>query len=540
MPSALGLALSALVWLAPPPVLPLPSRTGAEGPPRPAGVDPPAGAHAAPTSPALARAQNRAMLDGPFPSSGLTRGVSEGTLLLDEDPAVRALALERIRGLGASVVRIPVDWSATVSPDPAPGFEAADPASADYDFAPIDAAVLSAVAAGLEPLLVVSHAPAFAEASPRWRFAYAGSWDPSSQALAQFAAALALRYDGSFPDPQDPARALPRVRLLQAWNEPNLARYLAPQWVAERGRWTAFSPLLYRELLNGFYAGVKSVEPTDVVLAAGVAPDGEPAGVGRMAPVQFLRALLCLAPARAPGSSGCADPPHFDVLDFHPLSVAGPDAPAPSSLEIAISDAAKITGLLHRAERARTALPAGVKPVWVTELNWESAPQILTGVPERLQAQWVSRALHRLWIAGVSLVAWQFLVDPFPGVRAETPTGGVVEYPRPAGLYSADADGNPASAQPKPFALGFSFPFDPLRVDSRHVRIWALLMHPRQRVLLQREVRGGTWRAVARLRADAAGVLNALVSITGSMRVRLRAGALTSAPESVPRERSRL
>ena len=114
------------------------------------------------------------------------------------------------------------------------------------------------MAAGLTPLLVVSHAPAFAEAAPRWRYAYPGSWDPSPEALRAFATALARRYDGGFPDPLDLARTLPRYVCFQGWNEPNLARYLEPQWVARDGHWTAFSPLLYRELLNGFYVGVKA------------------------------------------------------------------------------------------------------------------------------------------------------------------------------------------------------------------------------------------------------------------------------------------
>ena len=104
---------------------------------------------------------------------------------------------------------------------------------------------------------MVSHAPAFAEAPHRWPYAYPGSWAPSPTALEEFAAALARRYDGCFPDPLTPGHALPRVRLFQAWNEPNLARYLEPQWVAEDGRWSAFSPLLYRQLLNGFYTGVE-------------------------------------------------------------------------------------------------------------------------------------------------------------------------------------------------------------------------------------------------------------------------------------------
>jgi hypothetical protein len=494
------------------------------------------------------RAQNRALLYGPFPRSGLTRGVSEGTLLLNETAGVRELAMTRIRDAGASVVRIPVDWRSTVTEGLPPGFDAANPASPDYRFAPIDAAVLSAVSAGLTPLLVVSHAPAFAEASPRWPYAYPGSWAPSPAALGEFATALARRYDGSFSDAQVPGGVLPRVSLFQAWNEPNLTRYLEPQWVVQEGHWTAFSPLLYREMLNGFYAGVKSVEPSDTVLAAGVAPNGDPEGVGRMQPVRFLSEMLCLSPGSARRKSvrrsplaSCPDPPHFDVLAFHPLSVGDPNVPATSSLDASISDAAKITGLLGQAERLGTALPPRVKPVWVTELNWESAPQTPQGVPGVLQAQWVSRALHRLWIAGVSLVTWQFLVDPYPGVRAATPTGATVEYPRPAGLYSAGTGGNPESAQPKPFLRGFSFPFDPLRVDPGHVRVWALLVHPRQLVLLQRERRhGGVWAAVARLHANRYGVLNVLVSLRGALRLRLRSSGVDSAVAFVPVGRSRL
>jgi hypothetical protein len=540
VPSALGLALTALVWLAPPPVLPFPSRTGPEGPPRPVSATPPFGAELPATSFASVRAQNRALLEGPFPGDGLQRGVSDGKLLLSEPAAVRALALTRIREAGARVVRIPVNWTDVVNGDPGPGFLATDPASVEYHFALIDEAVLATVVAGLTPLLVVSHAPAFAEAVPRWHFAYPGSWDPSPQALRAFATALARRYDGSFPDPLDPARPLPKVRLFQAWNEPNLARYLEPQWVAREGHWTAFSPLLYRELLNGFYAGVKAVAPDDVVIAAGVAPNGDPAGVGRMAPVSFLRSLLCLTTNDVRRAAACPDPPHFEVLAFHPLSVGNPDVPAPSSLEVSISDAAKITGLLEHAERAHTALPDGAKRVWVTELDWESAPQSPQGVPPRLQAAWVSRALHRLWVAGVSLVSWEYLVDALPGVQLNTPTGGTVEVPRPAGLYAAGPDGQFASATPKPFLRGFELPFDPLRVNARQLRVWALLMHPRQLVLLQRERHGGGWGTVARLRANRSGVLNLLVALRGALRLRLRAGTLVSAPVSVGRARSRL
>ncbi len=462
---------------------------------------------------------------------------------MSPDASVRQQALTRIHATGASVVRIPVEWRYIVSADPPAGFDASDPGSPAYSFTAVDAAVRDTVAAGLTPLLVVTRAPAFAEAPNRWPYAYPGSWAPDPVAFGEFATAVARRYDGSFPDPLLAGHALPRVRLLEAWNEPNLAHYLEPQWVAEGGRWRAFSPLLYRELLNALYAAVKAVAPTDTVIGAGLAPNGEPTGVGRMTPIRFLQGMLCL---EVPVRASCSDPPHFDVLSFHPLSFESPDLPAHSSQDVAITDIAKVTGLLGAAERMRTVQPRGSKPLWVTELNWESDPPAAHGVPGRLQAGWISRALHRLWVAGVGLADWQFLMDPYPDLTLATPTGGTVTVSRPAGLYSPGPGGELTGARPKPFLRGFTLPFDPLRVDRGHVRVWALLMRPDQSALLQRQGRGGAWRTIARLHAGRDAVLNTLVPLRGTTNLRVVSGAgaclpaSVSASASVPRNQSRL
>ncbi len=537
----------AVSWPQPPPVLQLPSRSGAEGPPRPFGAEPPTGGEEPHTARHWALAQNRALLYGPFPAGGLERGVSDGTLLLSEAPEVRQLALTRIRQAGAGIVRIPVDWRTIVDAEPPAGSDLEDPASPAYHFGVLDAAVQSAVANGLQVLLVVSHAPAFAEAPDRWIYAFPGSWAPSPLALEAFAAALARRYDGSFPDPSSPGSTLGAVRLFQAWNEPNLAHYLEPQWIVEGGHWSAFSPVLYRQLLNGFYAGVHSVAPEDEVISAGVAPNGDPVGVGRMAPLPFLRALLCLTRTAL---STCTERAHFDVLAFHPLSVGNPDQTAGPSLDVSIADAAKIADLLEEAQRRGTILPAGSKPMWVTELNWESDPPAPGGVPAALQAAWVSRALHRLWVAGVTLVDWQFLVDPYPSLQLATQTGGIVEISRPAGLYQAGAGGELSRAHPKQFLQGFSLPFDPLRLDRAHVRVWALLRAPGQLVELQRwmlqrrgprvRAHARAWRTIAYIHANDHAILNVVMKLTGAARLRLRSGGLTSAPSTLPASRSYL
>jgi hypothetical protein len=479
------------------------------------------------------------MLRGPFPRTGLVRGVSDGGLELDPAASVRESTMSRILAAGARIVRIPVSWRAVAPSQPPAGFDPADPAAAAYRFGPVDAAVRSASAAGLTPLLVVSQAPAFAEAAPGWPYAYPGSWDPSPEAFASFATAIARRYDGRFGDPLEPGLTLPRVRLFQAWNEPNLARYLEPQWIAAGGRWTPFSPLVYRRLLNAFYGAVKAVQPGAVVATAGLAPNGDPAGVARMAPLSFLEGLLCVPPPHAPRPP-CPEPAHLDALAFHPLSFGSPDGAAGSSLDVGIADAGKIGRVLARARRLGTVLPAGRKPLWATELNWESAPQAAAGVPPSEQAAWISRALHRLWAAGVGLVDWEFLIDPFPALRLGTPSGGTIEVQRPAGLYAAGPGGDPLLASPKPFLEGFTLPFDPIRVDRRRVRAWALLARPGEPAVLERLARSGAWVTVARVRANRAAVLNALVPLRGPALLRLTAGATASAAAAVPRGRTPL
>jgi hypothetical protein len=66
------------------------------------------------------------------------------------------------------------------------------------------------------------------------------------------------------------------------------------------------------------------------------------------------------------------------------------------------------------------------------------------------------------------------------------------------------------------------------------VRVWALLMNPRQPAVLER-ARGEKWVAVASLRAAGSGVVNAVVRLPGAARLRLLSGALASAEAQVGR-----
>src|SRR5262249_49515060 len=158
--------------------------------------------------------------------------------------------------------------------------------------------------------------------APRWAEAAGGplqeeqngAWEPNANALQQFATALARRYSGSYPDPANPAHALPRVSYFQAWAEPNLEAHLAPQWTKSGGSWVSTGPAIYRSLLNAFYAGIKSVSSNNLVITGGFAPYGGPPGSVRTHPAAFVRGLLCLNGRSALTPMPCPNPAHYDVL----------------------------------------------------------------------------------------------------------------------------------------------------------------------------------------------------------------------------------
>src|SRR5205823_301443 len=149
---------------------------------------------------------------------------------------------------------------------------------------------------GLEPLLTIMFAP-------RW----AGGTRVSPAQLGDFARAAARRYSGSFQD-------LPRVRYWLVWNEPNLHRYLAPQYTHHR----LVSASRYRDMVNAAAGAVHGVHRDNIVVAGELAPLDTPTSPGSM---KFTRAALCVSMRL---HSTCRTSWHFDVWSTHPYSSGGP------------------------------------------------------------------------------------------------------------------------------------------------------------------------------------------------------------------------
>lgn len=419
------------------------------------------------------------------PASGAARGLTTGfldPLYASPDPATRQLWLDRTVQAGAGMVRLNVNWATIARTRPA---NAANPADPAYSFAALDAAVRDASARGLAPLLTVVVAPPWAEGPNRPGLSEApqGSWRPGAGDYGLFAIALATRYGGSFPDPRGGGR-LPRISLFQAWNEPNLSEYLTPQWRKRKPT----GALIYRRLLNAFYAGIKSVRPDALVVTAGTAPYGDRPGGSRIRPVEFWRVLLCLREGRGRLKPiGCRKRKRarLDVLAHHPINTTGaPKSRALNRDDASSADMGRIRRVLRAAERYRTIRPRGHHPLWATEMWWETKPpDFRLGFPAAKQARFIEQTFYLVWKAG-GTVALNLQIRDAPF--------------NPSGPYQADQSGIFfANGSAKPAHTAFRFPFVTERLSRRSIRAWGKA--PAAGRLSIEQWRGGSWRGLRSL-----------------------------------------
>ncbi|HEY7381921.1 MAG TPA: hypothetical protein VH572_11970, partial [Gaiella sp.] len=364
----------------------------------------------------------------------------------------RADAFAHVRRAGAGLVRLILDWAAVAprgSTRPS-AFRARDHEDPGYRWEGFDAQVREAVAAGLVPVVDLVNAPAWAQdPGPRERPSD-GPRRPMPTALEDFAFAAATRYGGGIPE-------LPRVRHWQVWNEPNLSYYLNPQEVGGR----LFSPAWYRAMVNSAAKGLRRVHGDNLVVAGGLAPHGprDTRGVEGIAPLRFMRAVLCMSAGPRPRPT-CRAKVAFDVWSTHPYTSGGPTTSAGYPDDVSLGDLAEVHELLRAAERAGHVDTRRRVGLWVTEFSWDTRPPDPRGVPLALHARWVSEALYRMWRAGVDLVTWYGLRDaPYP------------REPAQSGLYFRSSRGV-AADRPKRALRAFRFPFVALREGASRIVFW--------------------------------------------------------------------
>jgi hypothetical protein len=443
-------------------------------------------------------------------SSGLATGFF-GDSVFSSNATTESLNLGHVVSEGASFVRVNVNWYGVAPAKRPKGFDPAKPTSPGYDWTAVDREIRAMHAHGLTVLLNIWGAPTWAEGPHKPRSARPGTWQPNSAALASFARAAALRYSGHFPDPLNPGASLPRVRDWQAWNEPNLNFYLAPQWKRVHGGYAPVAPVLFRAMTNAFYAAVKRVSGSNFVVLAGTAPYGDPPGGTRTQPVAFFRTLFCLSGAVRLTPVNCPNPVHFDALDHHPYAVGGPLQTALNVDDVAVPDIGKLTRVLRAAQRAGHVLPGGHKRLWVTEISWDSSPPDPQGVPIATQARWLEQSLYVLWRQGVDTVMWYQLVDspPIPDFASTYQ----------AGIYYL-------TGAAKPSATAFRFPFVTQRLDRGRIRAWGRA--PVGGTAQLEILRSGHWTTLRQLAVGTRGIFQATLNVSGRAALRAQIGSQTS------------
>jgi hypothetical protein len=287
----------------------------------------------------------------------------------------RALAFDWTVQTGATYVRLNLRWSSVVASDTRPDpFDPTNPDDPAYTWTGFDE-VVDALPAGLEPIVCIESAPA-----------WAGGISPNATGFGEFAEAAAKHYDG-------------RVKYWQAWNEPNRDYFLMPQYA--NGKMA--SPARYRAMVNKFAAAVHGVNAANRVVAGGLAPLGRK---GKPAPLRFMQKLL-------------ESPTHFDIWSHHPYTSGGPLHLPPGPGDIVLGNLDKMGDLLKaKAGKIRSVAPV---QFWVTEFSWDSKPPDPAGLGQPLHKRWVAEALYRMWADGVSLVTWfRIKDDPLASSRFQS------------------------------------------------------------------------------------------------------------------------
>jgi hypothetical protein len=357
------------------------------------------------------------------------------------------LAFERTRAAGAQFIRIPLRWTSAAPEAQPANWRPWDPGDPNYDWEDSDTDVVRAVQAGLTPVLQVDGVPPWAERCHVQEILPSAVCDPDPGALAAFGAAAARRYSGNVP-------GLPRVQYWQPLNEPNLSMFFFPQYETNGN---VLSANLYRNLVNSFYASVKAVDPSNLVLLAGLGPNAVPKWT--VGPMRFAREMLCMRghDRPRPTKGDCGGGVYFDIFAIQPYSTGGPTHKGGIN-DVQIGGLEKLTALIIAADKAKRIHGAFKHtPLWITEFSWDTAPPDPGGLPMSIATRWTAEAMYRAWQAGVSHFFWFSLHD-------DEPSGRAFSESLESGLYFRG--GTLEQDHPKEVLDVFRFPFVAYRVKD--------------------------------------------------------------------------
>ena len=391
-----------------------------------------------------------------------------------KDASTREQSFKDLASLGVHSMRLVLYWH-DVAPQPdsrvKPSFDETSPAS--YDWGAYDAVINGIKARGWNLLLTVS-GPV-----PRW--ATNGARDtltrPSPNEFRKFVQAVAAHY-GS------------KVDMWSIWNEPNQPQFLMPQYSAHH---TPLSPRIYRNL---YFAAQRGLANAGFANARVLLGETSPRGTGKVvAPLTFLRGVLCLNASYRKTSSKCAKVNASGYAHHAYTTGEGPTFRPSQPNDVTIGVLSRLTTALDRA--ARTGAVTGHLPLYLTEFGIESTPDPIRGVSLQRQSEYRSTS-ERIAYDNPRVVAFsQYLLrddPPVPGQPSPEKYSGFQ-----TGLFTADG-------KPKPSYDGFRLPLSVRRSGSR-VSLWGLVRPATGATRATIEIRGksGSWRALTTVTTDARG-----------------------------------
>ena len=420
-----------------------------------------------------------------FADSRAEVSIMDDQLLLDATSQEQVdREMQTFVDLGVDRLRVSAFWN-QIAPAPSArtrpaGFNAADPADPQYNFAALDRVVSSAARHGLRVMVSISTPlPVWASADPS-----RGNplWKPRAADFADFTEAVVRRY----------------APLVDHWgiaNEPNNRFWLQPQ-SDPRG---AVAPHLYRQLVLASYPRIKAVDPDSTALVGELAAsgrDGRGAKVN-IRPLRFLLAMGCRdSRFRQVRGGRCRGfrPAPLDALGHHPYQLLlAPQRRSQNRFDAAISDGRRLATYLDRLVRRRAVRATRRRPlIFYTEFGYQTnPPDPFAGVSLNTQRNYLQQAAFIAYrtprVRGLN----QFRLTD--GGLAGSGASRFEEFQ--SGLLFRDRTRKPAfAAFPHPFVIQGERFFGHVRRGGSH------------RVRVERRARrGGSFRLVAQVLTNAHG-----------------------------------
>ncbi len=266
-----------------------------------------------------ARAPRRALIGGALalaagvalalPATGMggVAAVQDDVLTIAPASQIQS-RIDMIKASQAKVTRFDVLWSFVAPTQPANPTDPADPA---YNWSRIDQIMKALKAANITPLVTVYSTPFWAVEGTNTPFPSAYNPNaPRAVQYADFMQALATRYNGFYPDPVAPTTLLPRLRLIEIWNEPNLKNFFRFN--------NASSIPKYKALIKAAYPRIKLVNRSTTVIG-GVGGPRSSTGNGNVGARVWLNSLVTKSA------------PKFDAYSQHIYPSVGPTSTARAS-----------------------------------------------------------------------------------------------------------------------------------------------------------------------------------------------------------------